>query len=105
MKKILLSLAALAAFAACSGGSGTEAESADPTSYEAVGVIQGVKAEGRVLVIDHEAIEGFMDAMEMPFALDDPKLAAGLKKGDKVRFTISEKAGDWPITKIEKLGK
>jgi len=102
---MLMMVAALAAFAACTGGSGTGEEAGETTSYEAVGVIVGVKSDGRVLVVDHEKIEGFMDAMQMPFELDDAKLGAGLKKGDTVRFTVSEKAGGWPITKIKKIEK
>jgi Cu/Ag efflux protein CusF len=105
MKRLLLIVAAFAAFAACKGGSDGAEESAEPTSYEVVGTVVGVKSEGRVLVIDHEKIEGFMDAMMMPFALDSVELGKGIKKDDRVRFTITEKAGDWPITEITKIAK
>ena len=103
MRKVIFMCAALAIFAACTGQS--ENETVEPQSYDAVGMIKGIKSEGRVLVIDHEAIEGFMDAMTMPFSLDSVKLGKGLKTGDKVAFTLTEKDGDWPITKIEKVGK
>jgi protein SCO1/2 len=63
-------------------------------------VVSTVPTAGQV-VIDHEAITGFMDAMTMGYRVDPPKLLEGLKPGDRVRFTI-----DVPkrtITAIEPL--
>jgi Cu/Ag efflux protein CusF len=73
------------------------------------GEIQTVVGEGKVvatvpnasqIVVDHEEIKGFMDAMTMGYRVDPPSLLEGLKFGDKVRFTIDvpKKA----IVKIEK---
>jgi Cu/Ag efflux protein CusF len=70
---------------------------------------QTVVGEGKVvatvpnasqIVVDHEEIKGFMDAMTMGYRVDPPNLLEGLKQGDKVRFTIDvpKKA----IVKIEK---
>jgi Cu/Ag efflux protein CusF len=68
-----------------------------------------VTAEGRVVatvpnsgqvVVEHEAIKGFMDAMTMGYPVDAPSQVEGLKPGDRVRFTI-----DIPkktIVKVEK---
>jgi Cu(I)/Ag(I) efflux system protein CusF len=52
------------------------------------------------IVVDHEEIQGFMDAMTMGYRVEPPSLLEGLKQGDKVRFTIDvpKKA----IVKIEK---
>ena len=53
------------------------------------------------IVVEHGEIKGFMDAMTMGYRVDPPSLLAGLKEGDKVRFTI-----DVPrraIVAIEKL--
>jgi Cu(I)/Ag(I) efflux system periplasmic protein CusF len=52
------------------------------------------------IVVDHEEIKGFMDAMTMGYRVEPPSLLEGLKQGDKVRFTIDvpKKA----IVKIEK---
>jgi Cu(I)/Ag(I) efflux system protein CusF len=71
---------------------------------------QTVVGEGKVvatvpnasqIVVDHEEIHGFMDAMTMGYRVDPPSLLEGLKQGDKVRFTIDvpKKA----IVKIEKM--
>jgi len=53
-----------------------------------IGVVVSVTpADGRVL-LDHEAIEGYMGAMEMSYMVTPATLLEGLKAGDKVRFTI-----------------
>ena len=52
-------------------------------------------------MVEHGEIKGFMEAMTMGYRVDPPSLLAGLKHGDKVRFTIDvpKKA----IVEIEKL--
>ena len=53
------------------------------------------------IVVDHEEIKGFMDAMTMGYKVHPSSLLKRVKPGDKVRFTIdTEKRA---ITKIEKL--
>ena len=85
-----------AVLCACGGGE----PSPVPVSHEGVGIIKGVKSEGKVLIIEHGDIPGFMEAMTMPFALENASVGLGFKAGDKIRFTLTEKGGDWPITKI-----
>ena len=53
------------------------------------------------IVVDHEEITGFMDAMTMGYRIEPPSLLEGVKAGDRIRFTIDtqQKA----IVKIEKL--
>ena len=71
---------------------------------------QRVVAEGEVvatvpnasqIVVDHGEIKGFMEAMTMGYRVDPPSLLAGLKEGDKVRFTIDVTRR--AIVAIEKL--
>jgi len=74
------------------------------------GVPKFVTGDGKVIalvtgshqiVVDHEEIKGFMDAMTMGYNVNSPSLLKGLNPGDKIRFTIdTEKRA---ITKIEKL--
>jgi Cu/Ag efflux protein CusF len=79
-------------------------------SLKPKGVPKFVTGEGTVIalvtgshqiVVDHEEIKGFMDAMTMGYNVNPPSLLKGLKPGDKVSFTIdTEKRA---ITKIDKL--
>lgn len=71
---------------------------------------QTVVGEGEVIatvpnasqiVVEHGEIKGFMEAMTMGYRIDPPSLLAGLKPGDKVRFTIDLQKRT--ITEIEKL--
>lgn len=53
------------------------------------------------VVVDHGPIEGFMEAMTMGYRVDPVALLAGLKPGDKVRFTIDVQRR--AIIELEKL--
>jgi Cu/Ag efflux protein CusF len=53
------------------------------------------------IVVEHGEIKGFMEAMTMGYRVDPPSLLAGLKEGDKVRFTIDVQRR--AIVEIEKL--
>ena len=53
------------------------------------------------IVLEHGEIKGFMEAMTMGYRIDPPSLLAGLKSGDKVRFTIDVQKRT--ITEIERL--
>jgi Cu(I)/Ag(I) efflux system protein CusF len=74
------------------------------------GSLQTVVGEGQVvatvpnssqIVVDHEEIKGFMEAMTMGYRIDPPALLEGLKPGDKIRFTIDIQRRT--ITAIEKV--
>jgi Cu/Ag efflux protein CusF len=79
-------------------------------SLKPKGVAKSVTGEGKIIalvpetqeiVVDHEEIKDFMDAMTMGYKVSSRSLLKGVKPGDKVRFTIdTEKRA---ITKIEKL--
>jgi protein SCO1 len=56
------------------------------------GLVLKVDVENRSLVVSCDSIPGYMDAMEMPFAVQDSKALAALKPGMTVRFTIVEHA-------------
>ena len=53
------------------------------------------------IVVEHGEIKGFMEAMTMGYRVDPASLLAGLKQGDKVRFTIDVQRR--AIVGIEKL--
>jgi protein SCO1/2 len=74
---------AAAEASALPGQSGTNVQ-----SFAAQGVVKELKADGRTVVIAHEAIAHYMDAMTMSFKVNEPGELAGLRTGDKVRFWL-----------------
>ena len=49
--------------------------------------IRKLVEEGKTVVIYHEEIPGYMQAMAMPFQVKDPSLLEGVKPGDQVHFS------------------
>ena len=76
---------------------------AKATTHQGLGVLRELKDHGKLLVIQHHAIPGFMPAMTMSFELADPGLARGLRVGDTIRFTLTRKGDFWPITAIRRV--
>jgi mono/diheme cytochrome c family protein len=72
-----------------------------PRSVAGVGTVIALVPQERQLVVDHEEIAGFMDAMVMGYRVRSNALLKGLSPGDKVRFTIDTEKR--VITKVEKL--
>jgi protein SCO1 len=60
--------------------------------HPAKGLVLKVDVQNRSLVVSCDSIPGYMDAMEMPFAVHDSKTLAALKPGMTVRFTMVERA-------------
>lgn len=52
------------------------------------GIVEKVVVPDRRIVVAHEDIPGFMDAMTMSFEVDKPSLLHKLKPGDHIRFTL-----------------
>lgn len=67
------------------------------------GKVIAVVPSSNQLVVDHEKIQGFMDAMTMGYMVNPPSLLEGLKPGDTIRFTIDTQNNT--IVKIERLKK
>ena len=65
-----------------------------------IGKIVALVPQSKEVVIDHEAIKDYMDAMTMGYKVSSPSLFKGLKTGDRVEFTLDTKQR--VITKIEK---
>ena len=59
-----------------------------PKLFHGVGVVTAIDAKSGLITLNHENIPGLMDAMEMEYQSKPPKLAEGLKVGDKVDFTV-----------------
>jgi protein SCO1 len=81
-------------------------ESAEPTprTFPARGVVLEIKRDTLQLVIQHEAIAGYMDAMTMPFKVKDPTPLAELKRGDQVTFQLHVTADESWVDNFQKIG-
>jgi len=81
---------------ACGGGEETRTFS---VRAQVVRVVDG----GRSLVVDHEDIPGYMDAMQMTLRVQDAAASEGLERGDKVRVQLFVQGGDAVVGILEKL--
>lgn len=52
------------------------------------GMVEKIVIPDRRIVVAHEDIPGFMDAMTMSFEVNKPSLLHKLKPGDHIRFTL-----------------
>ena len=85
--------------------SATPAAPAVTNVYFVKGVVKELKPDGNTVIIDHEEIPNYMEAMTMPFRVKKTNDLAGLQPGDKVffRMLVTDDAG-W-IDQISKTGK
>jgi len=59
-----------------------------PDVLHGEGVVQKVIVADRRIVVAHEDIPDFMDAMTMSFEVNKPHLLQKFKSGDHIRFTL-----------------
>ena len=80
---------------------GARAEATAASTVVGEGEVIATAPGSSQLVVDHEEIKGFMEAMTMGYRVDPPSLLTGLNPGDRVRFTID--VARRAIVRIEKL--
>jgi protein SCO1/2 len=68
------------------------------------GVVEDIKPESRIVVIHHEVISNYMDAMTMPFTVKDTNEFAGLQRGSEINFELHVSANESWVAKIAKTG-
>ena len=72
--------------ASCTRSRAAQSDTSTATrTFTVTGVVRAPLKEGQV-VIEHEAVPGFMPGMTMPFYVSNETEAARLEAGDKVRF-------------------
>ncbi len=120
MKKFL-SIAVVALAAGLSGCAGN-AEKAPPSTeapdpapavmpadtvaarvFSGRGVVKNITPSKDYIVIDHEVIAGYMNAMTMPFPLQDPALVEGISRGDSVRFELTVAGSEAQVSKVTRI--
>ncbi len=85
---------------ACQQG-GEDATSVE--TCEGVGVVKAISESQTHINIDHEEIEGFMDAMQMFFPVLDSSVLGGVEGSDSIQFDIVLEKGNYAISEIKVL--
>ncbi len=92
-------------YAGCERKDGpSSGEGGSAKSFEVRGVIQDIRQEGRILIIDHEEIPGYMRQMIMPFEVAEGEPDRDLKPGDEIEFVYEVEEIDSWIRDIRKTG-
>jgi len=78
---------------------------ANVQTFTATGVVRELKADGKTVVVTHEAIANYMDAMTMPFKVKEPGELAGLRTGDTIRFCLRVTDTESWIGQISQTGR
>jgi protein SCO1/2 len=82
---------ATVALAGCHSGAKPEAQGSASAAfkvYKLRGKVVSTDTAHGIVVVDHEAIPGFMDAMTMPYQLKDPGIASELHAGDTITADV-----------------
>src|SRR4051812_22543975 len=69
----------------------TQSATAPVKQGDGRGVIKQINAAGKSITLDHNDIPGVMDAMAMPYKVDDAGIMSGLAVGDSVVFTLQDR--------------
>ena len=89
---IASAMLALTFLTGCHAGHSSAAQAgsnaASVTVYHLRGKVISVDAVNGILLVDHEAIPGFMEAMTMPYQLKNPSVAAKLHPGDEITADV-----------------
>ena len=72
--------------------------------YQGVGTVEEIDRSHATLQLNHEAIEGYMPAMSMPYKVKDVSLLDTLKTGDRVEFSIEDGAKGLFVIAMKKAG-
>ena len=62
------------------------AQQAKGKSHTLEGKVEAVQIDR--LTVNHGKVEGYMDAMTMPYKVDKPDVLAKVKKGDQIEATV-----------------
>lgn len=65
------------------------ATSSNVQMFAVRGVVRELKPDGRTVVIRHEKITNYMEAMTMPFRVNDTNELSGLKAGNEIAFRLN----------------
>jgi len=73
--------------------------------YQGVGTVEEIDRQQATLQLNHEAIEGYMPAMSMPYKVKDTTLLDNIKPGDRVEFSIEDGSKGLFLIAVKKAEK
>lgn len=75
------------------------AEQKKPAEHVMTGRVTAINASTGKLTVNHGKIEGWMDAMTMPYSVDKPDILKQLKVGDQINAIVFE--GDYTLHDVK----
>jgi protein SCO1 len=79
---------------------------AEPTgTFIGRGVVKDILPKDRQVIIAHEAIPGFMEAMTMGFEVKEERLLEGIAKDQEVTFTVEKTQDSLYLTALAREGE
>jgi Cu/Ag efflux protein CusF len=74
-------------------------EERKPAGHVLLGKVEAVSESTGKLTVNHGAVEGWMGAMTMPYAVDKPDTLKRVKVGDQIKATVYD--GDYTLHDVE----
>lgn len=103
-RRILISLLSAIAVLAMAGCGATKVKpEPGEKRYPMTGEVTRLEDKTRVVVIKHEEIADFMDAMTMGFPVLEPNEWVKLKPNMKLKATVVDRKNDFYLTDIEEV--
>lgn len=99
-----IGLAAAAGVGAKADGKPGLAAGEAAKTYAVRGTVRDVQPGGTSVVVAHDAVAGYMDAMTMPFRAQTPRELAGLRAGDRITFQLHVTSTDSWIDQVSLTG-
>ncbi len=72
-------------------------------NYEGTGIVMSITPNKKQIIIKHDVIPGFMDAMTMPFNVPDSSLLDGIHPKDSIKLFIEYDGANVTLKKLEKV--
>ena len=82
---------------ACFLGASATAQQAKGKSHTLAGKVEAIQADS--LTVNHGKVEGYMDAMTMPYKVDKPEIIKTIKVGDQITATVYD--GDYTLHDVK----
>ncbi len=96
MWKVWTAAAVMLALMAC-------APQAKKKQYVLNGKVEAVDIENKTLTVNHQKVDGWMDAMTMAYSVHDPAVLTTVKPGDQIQANVYD--DDYSLYDVKVTGK